>query len=1063
MYNDTLKKLLHATNDYFPEAEGKAYSENSYYSEPLARIRETGNPGLEYSLDSAHGHHTDIWYFSSAGSDNDPVLAQWFRPEGFIYPYKFDEPYWADSVTTLIQNVYDHTPDSIQYSLTVMKDPDGNYRQILTDKFDRTVRTWADSDKDKYNGKGEIIAEYEYDILGNVLENIPPKDRDSTVNPKKLLDNTSLVYDSYGRVIKETTPDKGVTTYEYDDAGNLVTVTKAAGVEDLEITFSYDRLDRVTTVKAEGRDRIKRYFDDKNDLIEIDQYLLNSGDAAIRLYITGEMENLRGNLAAEVSIGYDPGNDTATAPDKNRCIVDMYSYDEENRMKTRYKYIPGISWQKISYTYDLQDKIISRTVIARYRQEGKTYSTKFYYNYDNLGRLIYVTNDSYTDTTYAISYDSIGRVDEKRYFKENGSDIAEWVNYSYNIRDWLTEIDAGDNFSEEISYSGVYNGDIDNVWYKYGLQGGEKSYLLRYTYDGINRLTSVYHVEEEQTYSEAFRYDQVDRIIQKRKGKSYLGGFTPEYKYNGFSNKLSYITDIQQSNNYNYDARGNMTRDLSKKLETVKYDWRDRPVRFILQDSTGTWSATVDMVYDASGNRVIKKDSVTEDSVVTRAKAVVYVGKDMVFKNDDFRVEDYDLEYYNIDGEGRKEQAPNTNYYYLKNHLGSTHFVVNNEGNYIEATMYDAFGKMEQLAYSGDIGPVREKFTGKEFDEEGAVAGRTSGLGLFYFGSRYYDPVTGKWITPDKAQQFFDAYSYTGNRPVVYIDSDGDLAVIAVVAIGMAAGAAINAYIAHSKNKPVGKAALVGAAVGGASAFAAVAGGWTVSLGAKALGLAGQGGFIAAATGAGKAVVGGILGGGTGAFGHGLANTGSIGQGLSAVPGGMVSGGLLGLASFGVASATGFPGTVSDNAMEVTSILCGHAQNAAEAIINVTGGKSGGKGTGSGTGRGGKSNNGDPSSAPYGPTSSPVGEGEEGPSNIATPDVDSESEPGDPSIQSTEAEAKEVVVQVESESSESESESETSTTTTSNPAIVTVQTPEGEVTVQIITGKKTGDDGGEGD
>ena len=794
-------------------------------------------------------------------------------------------------------------------------------------------------------------------------------------------------------MIKETTPDKGVTTYEYDDAGNLVTVTKAAGVEDLEITFSYDRLDRVTTVKAEGRDRIKRYFDDKNDLIEIDQYLLNSGDAAIRLYITGEMENLRGNLAAEVSIGYDPGNDTATAPDKNRCIVDMYSYDEENRMKTRYKYIPGISWQKISYTYDLQDKIISRTVIARYRQEGKTYSTKFYYNYDNLGRLIYVTNDSYTDTTYAISYDSIGRVDEKRYFKENGSDIAEWVNYSYNIRDWLTEIDAGDNFSEEISYSGVYNGDIDNVWYKYGLQGGEKSYLLRYTYDGINRLTSVYHVEEEQTYSEAFRYDQVDRIIQKRKGKSYLGGFTPEYKYNGFSNKLSYITDIQQSNNYNYDARGNMTRDLSKKLETVKYDWRDRPVRFILQDSTGTWSATVDMVYDASGNRVIKKDSVTEDSVVTRAKAVVYVGKDMVFKNDDFRVEDYDLEYYNIDGEGRKEQAPNTNYYYLKNHLGSTHFVVNNEGNYIEATMYDAFGKMEQLAYSGDIGPVREKFTGKEFDEEGAVAGRTSGLGLFYFGSRYYDPVTGKWITPDKAQQFFDAYSYTGNRPVVYIDSEGDLAVIAIV--GIIAGAAlvtgaVNAFIAHSKGKPVAPAFGKGALAGGIGAGTGL--GIGLGIGAVA-GLSSLSGFAALGPGLFSSVAGGGLGGLTGGFALGFLNTGDIGEGLQSGAQGLGWGSALGELGYFTAGAMGLanPGVFGESSKTImqaeTEVIVGIAVTLATNASQGRGGSrgDGNNGPGEGGGKGDGMGNGDPGSTPPGKT--------KGTKNIKTPD--SETEPSD--------------------------------------------------------------------
>jgi RHS repeat-associated protein len=70
---------------------------------------------------------------------------------------------------------------------------------------------------------------------------------------------------------------------------------------------------------------------------------------------------------------------------------------------------------------------------------------------------------------------------------------------------------------------------------------------------------------------------------------------------------------------------------------------------------------------------------------------------------------------------------------------------------------------------------TREKFTGKEFDEEGAVDSVTQGIQAYHFPVRMYDPEIGLWMRPDPARQFFNSYAYAGNgyNPVRFIDPIG--------------------------------------------------------------------------------------------------------------------------------------------------------------------------------------------------------------------------------------------------------------------------------------------------
>jgi RHS repeat-associated protein len=115
-------------------------------------------------------------------------------------------------------------------------------------------------------------------------------------------------------------------------------------------------------------------------------------------------------------------------------------------------------------------------------------------------------------------------------------------------------------------------------------------------------------------------------------------------------------------------------------------------------------------------------------------------------------------------GLGRYSDESSQGLYYLKNHLGTTMATALMGASGTE-DVYDYFpyGVQEKRVASGED-KVTPTFTGKELDE---------GLGLYYFGARYFDPEFGLWISPDPARQYHSPYDYTGGNPVNLVDPDG--------------------------------------------------------------------------------------------------------------------------------------------------------------------------------------------------------------------------------------------------------------------------------------------------
>jgi len=105
--------------------------------------------------------------------------------------------------------------------------------------------------------------------------------------------------------------------------------------------------------------------------------------------------------------------------------------------------------------------------------------------------------------------------------------------------------------------------------------------------------------------------------------------------------------------------------------------------------------------------------------------------------------------------------------YYHKDHLGSSTALTDANGVKVETTEYMPFG--HQRDHTGTV-VSNYRYTDQELDPE---------TGLYNYGARLYDPVIGRFISPDSLvpdpydPQSLNRYSYCRNSPMSYTDPSG--------------------------------------------------------------------------------------------------------------------------------------------------------------------------------------------------------------------------------------------------------------------------------------------------
>jgi RHS repeat-associated protein len=170
--------------------------------------------------------------------------------------------------------------------------------------------------------------------------------------------------------------------------------------------------------------------------------------------------------------------------------------------------------------------------------------------------------------------------------------------------------------------------------------------------------------------------------------------------------------------------------------------------------------------------------------------------------------------------------------YYHNDVLGSPALLMNDQGEVVHLYHFGPFGNIE--AAKGTSGN-KYRFTGKEQDE----------TGLYYFGARYYDPMIGRWLTPDPVMgsdpRNLSPYWYCYANPLIYIDPTGEWVWLIPIIAGAVIGGVAGGYYALREEKNIligiGLGMVIGAFAGatfgaGIAAQQGLIAGWT------ALGLA---------------------------------------------------------------------------------------------------------------------------------------------------------------------------------------------------------------------------------
>jgi len=181
-----------------------------------------------------------------------------------------------------------------------------------------------------------------------------------------------------------------------------------------------------------------------------------------------------------------------------------------------------------------------------------------------------------------------------------------------------------------------------------------------------------------------------------------------------------------------------------------EYNYLNLPTR--VSNSTG--GTVVNYIYDATGKRLAKTSSA---GTVNYLDGIQYKVNNTI---DFIQTEE---------GIARSNEGSYSYEYNLSDHLGNARFTfhkspVGNELVPLQEDNYYASG----LRKSVNEGNNKYLYNGKELQEE---------LGQYDYGSRFYDPVIGRWNVVDPLAEMFDPlspYNYGMNNPILMIDPDGN-------------------------------------------------------------------------------------------------------------------------------------------------------------------------------------------------------------------------------------------------------------------------------------------------
>ena len=433
------------------------------------------------------------------------------------------------------------------------------------------------------------------------------------------------------------------------------------------------------------------------------------------------------------------------------------------------------------------------------------------FTYSNQDRLLTHTHQIGTTGTPQLlasnTYDELGQLIGKNI----GNTVAtplQRINYSYNIRGWLKGINdianlsqsgvPKDLFSFKINYNStagslvgvtpLYNGNIAETYWRTALDNSLRKY--GYQYDNLNRLKNAFYQKPENvnpaigSYSESLTYDKNGNInTLNRAGNLEIDLFSLtidvlQYGYKPNSNQLMQVTDAtnngsgfndlnKTSDDYTYDANGNMTVDKNKGITAITYNHLNLPTK-ITFGTTGN----IVYIYNAVGQKVQKQVFTTSKGSVPTITYYLDGFQYIFYEN----YSDYStkLQFFpTAEGYVKNTYVSGVNNYsYVFNytdHLGNVRLSyqdINKDGvvansEILEESNYYPFGMKHSGYNSGNLQVnYKYKYQGQERQDE-------LGLNWDSFKYRNYDYSIGRFMSIDPLAEDYvynSTYAFQENK-----------------------------------------------------------------------------------------------------------------------------------------------------------------------------------------------------------------------------------------------------------------------------------------------------------
>jgi RHS repeat-associated protein len=531
-----------------------------------------------------------------------------------------------------------------------------------------------------------------------------------------------------GQICTSADGNNNVTSYRYDTAGNLTTVTPPAPMG--ATSYTYDSLGRALTV-TDGNGKTTKYEYDAADRVV--RTTSDSGQMIENYY------NPDGTLAASCDFG---------------AQCDIYGSDSQGRTlyADHYQILPSestyVSWE--DYTYDL----VGNLTLFSTSVSGDSTST-----YDAANQLVKFQQPGGTCPASGTPAANSGCVTFA--YNANGAETTrtfpggakvDTVRDASGRPTRITAKDAAGVVAVDIGYSYTAPGTTGPTGDRTAIQTRTafKEWALpagavtTYGYDSLSRVVSA--IEKSgttTTASWAYAYDNAgNRTQQTRAGNTGSAAGTTNYTYNAAGQLASSSAD---TTTWTYDGAGNQTRNGITGTTATYGDLAETlALGATSNEYTGIGNTTRLEATTAGATREFTNNAVGLDSQTTGSTVLKYSTTPT--------------------GVQVGYNANTVAHYYATDLLGSVVGMFNASGVYEGGYTYSPYGETRTINSTN---------TGVSTNTQRYIGGYLENPTTYKLGARYYDTTTGRFTQYDPAGQEANPYSYAGCNPINAKDPSG--------------------------------------------------------------------------------------------------------------------------------------------------------------------------------------------------------------------------------------------------------------------------------------------------